>query len=56
MNKTKLKDLKYQIEGTETFKPAKELLGCLALALLTAIIAYIGIVAVMYHANLIDSL
>jgi hypothetical protein len=54
--KTKLKDLKFEIAGTETFKPAKELLGCLALALLTAIIAYIGIVAVLYHADLIDSL
>ena len=54
--KTKLKNLKYQIEGTETFKPAKELLGCLAIAFLTALIAYVGIITVLYHADLIDSL
>jgi hypothetical protein len=54
--KTKLKDLKYEIAGTETFKPAKELLGCLAIAFITALIAYIGIITVLYHADLIDSL
>lgn len=54
--KTKLKDLKFQIEGTETFKPAKELLGCLAIAFITALIAYVGIITVLYQADLIDSL
>jgi hypothetical protein len=54
--KTKLKDLKYDLPGYHSFRPLRELLGCLALALFLAVIAYLGIVTVLYHANLIDSI
>jgi len=54
--KTKLKDLKYQIEGTETFKPAKELTKALVIAFLLDVVIVIAIFLVASNADKIDSL
>lgn len=41
-SKTKLKDLKYEINGYESKRPGHEILECIGIALLVAICAMIG--------------
>ena len=56
MKNTKLKDLKYEIYGTETNRPAMELLKGLLIAFLLSLGAFLAIAWVLANANVIDNL
>lgn len=56
MKNTKLKDLKYEIHGTETNRPALELLKGLLIAFLLSIGVFLAIAWVLANSNAIDNL